>query len=150
MNKKSLTIILILFSFSCLGMAGRPRPSVRIKKLKNGHYRLLVKNKPFIIKGVCYQPIPIGEDHSYDIFSSSDKPWLVDGELMKKMGVNTVRLYKSGDNPEEVKGMIRDLYKNYGIYTAMAGFLELPFSVLCRRGLPGKGKERRPGNGRSL
>ena len=32
-----------------------------IKKLTNGHYQLVVEGRPFIIKGVCYNPVPIGE-----------------------------------------------------------------------------------------
>ena len=112
-----------------MGMASRPRPKVRIRKYGNGHYRLFVKGKPYIIRGVCYSSVPIGKNHEYDLFSDSNNPWLVDGELMKKMGINTVRFYKPGENPEDTKRVIRDLYERFGIRTILGhwlGFWEYP------------------------
>lgn len=112
-----------------LGMAKKPKPKVYIQKLKNGHYQLMVERKPYIIKGVCYNPIPIGANHEYDWWSDSNKPWLVDGKLMQEMGINTVRLYQAGQNPEGVKQVIRDLYELYGIRVILGhwlGFWEYP------------------------
>jgi endo-1,4-beta-mannosidase len=113
------------------GMASKPK--VYIKKLKNGHYQLIVERKPYIVKGVCYNPIPIGKNHQdldgYDWWSDPNKPWMVDGKLMQDMGVNTVRFYQPGQNPESVKKVIRDLYENFGIRTIMGhwlGFWEYP------------------------
>ena len=111
-------IILIIVIISV-----RLQPRVSIRKLKNGHYQLLRQGRPFIIKGVCYQPIPIGQDYSFDFFSSPAKPWIVDGKLMKAMGVNTIRLYRAGENPETVKKMVNDLYQLYGIHTVIGHWL---------------------------
>jgi hypothetical protein len=122
----------VLFSASLalvMGMVLRPKPKVFIKKLKNNHYQLMVDNKPYIIKGVCYNPITIGTNHEYDWWGDPAKPWMVDGKLMKEMGINTIRLYQAHENKEEVHQVIRDLYNNYGIRTILGhwlGFWEYP------------------------
>jgi len=110
-------------------MASRPKPTVYINKLKESRYQLIVDRKPYIVKGVCYNPIPIGQNHEYDWWSDPNKPWLADGKLMKEMGVNTVRIYQTGENPEAVKQVIKDLYELYGIRTILGnwlGFWEYP------------------------
>jgi hypothetical protein len=120
---------LLLFSACLAGMAGRPQPKVYIQKLKNGHYRLMVERRPYIVKGVCYNPIPIGQTYQYDWWSDPNKPWLTDGKLMKVMGVNTIRLYQSPEDINEVKAVIKDLYERYGIRTILGhwlGFWEYP------------------------
>ncbi len=117
-----LTLSVILISL-VLNRALKPKVKVKIQQLENGHYRLLVKGKPYIIKGVCYQPIPIGRDYDYDFSSSANKPWIVDGKLMQEIGINTVRFYNAGRNPEDVKKMISDLYKLYRIRTIMGHWL---------------------------
>ena len=96
---------------------------VSIRKLKNGSYQLLVNRKPYIVKGVCYSPIPLGQDYSYDFWADPNKPWMADGELMKNMGVNTVRFYRDGNNPGEVKKVIGELYQRYGIRSIMGSWL---------------------------
>jgi beta-galactosidase/beta-glucuronidase len=96
---------------------------VSIRKLNNGSYQLLVNRKPYIVKGVCYSPIPLGQDYSYDFWADPKNPWQVDGELMKEMGVNTVRFYRDGNNPEEVKKVIGELYQRYGIRSIMGSWL---------------------------
>lgn len=105
------------------------QPVVSVKRFRNGHFRLLVQGRPYVIKGVCYNPIPIGENHSYDWWSDPNKPWMVDGKLMQEMGVNTVRFYQPGEKPEAVKQVIRDLYGNFGIRAVLGnwlGFWEYP------------------------
>ncbi len=118
--------LLLLYSASLIT---KNKSRVYIQKLKNGHYRLMVERRPYIVKGVCYNPIPIGQNHEYDWWSDPHKPWLVDGALMQKMGVNTIRLYQSHENAEEVRVVIRDLYQRYGIRTILGhwlGYWEYP------------------------
>jgi len=116
---------LFLFIFSgCLS-----KPGVYIQKLKNQHYRLVVNGSTYIVKGVCYNPVPIGSNHEYDWWGDKSKPWIADGKLMKEMGVNTIRLYQGHEDSKEVKQVIRDLYNLYGIRTLMGnwlGFWEYP------------------------
>ncbi len=122
---KIITLLPILAAWLCLtGMAGVPAKKVYVKTLKNKDYQLIVNNKPYIIKGVCYHPISIGKPGDYDFWSDPSEPWKKDGELMKKMGVNTVRFYHPGENMESVKKVVGDLYKLYGIRTIMGNWLE--------------------------
>ncbi|MFH1231483.1 MAG: hypothetical protein V1709_08325, partial [Planctomycetota bacterium] len=110
-------------------MASRPKADVYIKTFKNKHYQLIVKGRPYIVKGVCYNPIPIGKNHEYDWWSDPNKPWLIDGKLMKDMGINTIRIYQPGKDTQAVKNVIRDLYEFYGIRTILGhwlGFWEYP------------------------
>ena len=104
-------------------MASGPKAKVYIKKLKKGRYQLIVDRRPYIVKGVCYSPIPIGENHEYDWWSDPNKPWIVDGKLMKEMGINSIRIYQPGENSEAVKKVIRDLYELYGIRTILGHWL---------------------------
>lgn len=106
-----------------------PAQKVYIKKIKNKYYQLIVGNKPYIVKGVCYNPIPAGKNHEYDWWKDPAKPWLVDGKLMKEMGINTVRIYQAGQDPAAVKQVISDLYRLYGIRTVLGhwlGYWEYP------------------------
>jgi len=48
-----------------------------------------------------------------------DEPVVGDFQLMKEMGVNTIRLYHHGYN----KNLLKDLYENYGIMVLMGDFL---------------------------
>ena len=123
------TVPILLLVLCILGAAPREKPKVFIKKLKNNHYQLIVDRKPYIIKGVCYNPISISQNHEYDWWSDPNKPWEVDGKLMKEMGVNTIRLYQVHSNSDEVRKVIRDLYEKYGIRTILGswlGFWEYP------------------------
>lgn len=95
---------------------------VKVEESSSGWY-LTVGGNPYFIKGVCYHYVPVGKGDDYDIFSDLNKPWLVDGALMKKMGVNTVRIYKSGKDKEKTKAFIRDLYTKFGIRTALSHYL---------------------------
>ncbi len=127
MKKIYFAAVILLTLVFIMGAA--PKPKVYIKKLKDSGYQLFVDRKPYIIKGVCYSPIPIGQNHEYDWWSDPNKPWIVDGKLMQEMGVNTIRLYQAHENSEEVKEVIRTLYELYGIRTILGhwlGFWEYP------------------------
>jgi beta-galactosidase/beta-glucuronidase len=105
------------------------RPRVYVKKLKESRYQLIVEGKPFIIKGVCYNPIPIGQDYSYAFPTDPNQPWLVDGKLMQEAGINTVRFYKCEKNCPLTKKLINGLYQKFGIHTIMGhwlGFWDYP------------------------
>jgi tetratricopeptide (TPR) repeat protein len=123
---------------------------VRLVKFKNHHWQLLVDGKPYQIRGVTYTPTKVGQspdegtlknwmeedynkngkiDGPYDAFvdknrnniQDKDEISIGDFQLMKEMGVNTIRLYH---HPAKVnKELLRDLYKNYGIGVIMGDFL---------------------------
>ena len=120
---------LVVFFF-LTGMASRPLAKVRVRKLKNNAYQLLVENKPYFIKGVCYSPVAIGQGNSEASFwQDPNQPWKVDGEAMREMGVNTARFYQAPEDLEAGKKVIADLYQLYGIRSIMGhwlGFWEYP------------------------
>jgi len=105
-----------------------PGGPVKVETTKGG-WQLTVGGKPFFVRGVCYQYVPAGKGEHYDIFLNAGKPWLVDGELMKKMGVNAVRFYETGKNEVATKRVMRDLHEKFGIKSALGhylGFWEWP------------------------
>lgn len=123
--------MLAAFSLCCVFflLGAAPKPDVYIKTFKKSRYQLIVAKKPYFIKGVCYSPVPVGANHEYDWWSDPAKPWIKDGKLMQEMGINTIRVYQVGQNPQAVKQVIRDLYGLYGIRTAIGswlGFWEYP------------------------
>jgi len=95
---------------------------VSVKNTPDG-WRLMVGGKPFTVKGVCYQYVPVGKGSDVDIFSCYGQPWLIDGALMKKMGVNSVRFYKAGKNEKRTKEIINGLFKKFGIRSALGHYL---------------------------
>lgn len=99
-----------------------PSGPVKVTQKPEG-WILTVGGKPYFVKGVCYHYIEVAKDKEYDMFADKARPWLVDGALMKKMGVNTVRFYQGGRDVKETKAVIRDLFEKYGIKTAMGHFL---------------------------
>jgi len=120
-------LVLIVGVFTGIYFYARQRAlsrvlDIAIEKKEQG-YRLLVDGKPFAIRGVCYSPIPVGKDYEYNFWGDANKPWLVDGRLMQPMGVNTVRFYRMGKNPTEVRRVIDDLYKKFGVRSLVGGYL---------------------------
>ncbi len=125
---KKIAVIGVLFCLVVLGIYIYSRgfvsskvPTITIDK-QNGD-KLLVDGKPFLIKGVCYIPIPVGKDYEYNFWGDPHKPWLLDGQLMKEAGINTVRIYRVGKNPEEVKKVLEDLYGKFGVHALMGNYL---------------------------
>lgn len=101
------------------------KDSILIKKSSLGGYFLCIDGKPILVKGVGYSPIPIGKGHNYNFFTDPNKPWLIDGKLMKEAGINCVRIYNTGDDLIKVKEFIRDMYEKFGIYTIVGDWLGL-------------------------
>jgi len=124
--------------------------NVRLVQYDNGDWQLFVDNKPYVIKGITYSPTKVGQspddgtitnwmyddfnkngkiDGPYDAFvdknknnlQDADEPNVGDFQLMKEMGVNTIRWYHQPFAAN--KELLRDLYKNYGIRVIMGDFL---------------------------
>ncbi len=136
-SRRRLVVWLSLGLFVCLGGGALfvilknkkvgGMPEIRIDRTDG--YRLLVDGKPFLIRGVCYNPVPVGESFQFNFWTNSYPVIDIDGELMKQANVNTVRFYRSSKNPEEGKRMIRTLHEKYGIFTLLGhslGFWEWP------------------------
>jgi len=137
LNKKIIVGVLIAILIALLGISGviltklAKKGKTYINKPEAGTFQLIADGKPFIIRGVCYNPIPPGESHLYNWWGDSHKPWMADGKLMQEMGINAVRVYEPGGKPEQVKEVISDLYDNFKIRTIMGhglGFWDYPYS----------------------
>ncbi len=117
----ALLTFLLAFSLICSWANSSSQKISYIKSTSRG-YVLYVYGRPFIMRGVVYQPIPIGENWDYDIFSHPEL-LTVDGPLLKELGANVVRFYQTGKDIEATKRFIDILYKKYGIYTIMGHWL---------------------------
>ena len=120
-------VLIALVSFFILKRAAPEK--VYIKTLKSNRFQLIVNKRPYIIRGVVYAPVPIGTNHSHDFWGDPLKPHLYDGKLMKAMGANTIRVYQPGNNPSNTKKLIKELYRKFGIRTAIGhwfGFWDNP------------------------
>jgi len=124
---------------------------VRFVKYDSGHWQLLVDDKPFLIKGMSYMPTKVGqspddgtlvdwmqEDDSHDGVITApyeswvdkygdnkrhaDEPQVGDFQLMKEMGVNTLRIYYQPSMKAD-KEFLEKMYKGYGFKVAMSNFL---------------------------
>ncbi|MFH0940463.1 MAG: glycoside hydrolase family 2 TIM barrel-domain containing protein [Candidatus Omnitrophota bacterium] len=123
---------------------------VRFVQYTNGDWQLLVDNKPYVIKGITYNITKVGQspddgtlknwmdydynnngkcDGPYDSFVDANRnnkqdpnePSTGDFELMKRMGVNTIRLYLQ---PFPIrKPILQDLYRRFGIRVIIGDFL---------------------------
>lgn len=101
-----------------------PKDKISIRKVRGGHWQLLVKGVPSVIKGVVYNPIPIGRSHRYNFWADPAAPWIEDGRLMRRMGVNTVRFFEAGENSEQARKVIGQLYQVYGIRSILGHWMD--------------------------
>lgn len=123
---------------------------VRLVQYENKHWQLLVNDEPYIIKGITYEPTKIGQspdkgtlanwmeedlnenglidgpyeawvDANFNNQQDENEPTVGDFQLMKEMGVNTIRIYHDPNKPN--KELLRDMYERYGIRVIMGDFL---------------------------
>jgi beta-glucuronidase len=128
----------------------RGKGKVHLVQYENGHWQLMVNNKPYVIKGITYSPTKVGQspdegtlgnwmeedfnengkaDGPFDAFVDKNRnnlrdenePRVGDFRLMKEMGVNTIRLYHHP--PKVNKKLLRQLFKDFGIRVIMGDFL---------------------------
>ncbi|MCP4653244.1 MAG: hypothetical protein GY858_07670 [Candidatus Omnitrophica bacterium] len=122
----------------------------KLVKYANGDWKMIVNQKPFIIKGITYDPSRVGESpdkgtkanwttqdtNKNNIIDAPFESWvdengnnvqdeneesIGDFALMKEMGANCLRLYHQ---PEELnKKLLRQMHEKYGIYIVMGDFL---------------------------
>ncbi len=132
--EKPVKICLILIALS--GAAFTEAAEVRVEKSKEG-WRLIVDGKPFFIKGVCYQPLKVGEnfhdntardwmtvdddkdgrvDVAYQAWvdknrnnkQDADEKEIGDFQLLKEMGCNAIRIYHHASSKFKIQSL------NYG------------------------------------
>ena len=120
---------------------------VQLIKYSGGKWQLFVDGKPYLVKGVVYEPVKVGEkltssniwmnydfnknginDTAYESWIDKNKnnkkdaneKTVGDFKLLQDMGANTIRIY----HPSNInKRLLKDLYHNYGIRVMMGNFL---------------------------
>jgi beta-glucuronidase len=123
---------------------------IQLVQYENGHWKMLVDGKPFVLKGITYAPTKVGQspdkgtleswmvedsnnngklDGPYETWvdkngnnkQDPDEPVVGDFKLMKEMGVNALRIYHQPFEPK--KEVLRKMYDEYGFHVVMGDFL---------------------------
>lgn len=91
------SIVAVVF-LSALSSCGAPS---KAEKVKISSRQIMVDGSPYLIKGICYHPVPKGSDHrNFDNLSQ-------DLALMVEAGINTVRVYE----PIQDKAVLDEIHK---------------------------------------
>jgi len=103
---------------AALPLGAQPtEPSIQIRKDRSG-IRLEVDGRPFMINGVNWDYIPIGENYAYAFWSQPDafirEALEREMTLVRRMGVNAIRVY-AGIPPR----WVRHIYETYGIFSVV-------------------------------
>ncbi|MDG1529510.1 MAG: hypothetical protein P8I51_00410 [Polaribacter sp.] len=113
-------ILFVLIAYSC---STKEEHIVKVFKRQ-----ILVNDAPYLIKGICYHPVPKGSPNKRD-FSSLKEDIL----LMKEAGINTIRVYAPIDDIAvldqlalaDIKVIIGFGYDQKGFYDIASGsFIE--------------------------
>ena len=123
---------------------------VRLVQYANGHWQMFVEDEPYVIRGITYAPTKVGQspdkgtlgnwmeedanengraDGPYDSWvdanrndvQDEDEPVVGDFQLLKEMGVNTMRIYRQPDTIN--KDLLSDMFERYGIRVIIGDFL---------------------------
>ncbi len=118
MNKKRLAAFTALLVFINLSIFAQ---FITVKKDDKG-WRLMEDRKEIEVKGIVWSYTPIGETHTYDLWSKSDEfiERMIDTDMpmLKAMGVNAIRCFS--DIPPK---WVEYIYTKYGIYTIVNNLL---------------------------
>lgn len=113
-----ITVVLLIafVQFSC---AQDPAKDV----VTFSNRQILLNDDPYLIKGVCYNPVPKGSNKRD--FSDLSK----DLELMKEVGINTIRVYSPIEDKNDldkisdagIKVIVNFGYNQHGHYDILSG-----------------------------
>ena len=107
--------IIFLLSILCYSSSFYSQSEKIVIENNDSGFRLKVKGSDFIINGMNWDYIPIGNNYNYSLWKQSDDVIIaaLDTEMnmLKNMGVNTIRQY-IGIPPKWIKY----IYEKYGIY----------------------------------
>ena len=111
---RNLLVYLLLFSFSL---------NAQTKLVRTEGSKLLLNDSPYLIKGICYHPVPKGkEKRSFETLEQ-------DIALMLEAGINTIRVYKPVDdsavldqlNAAGIQLIVGFGYNQNGVYDIASG-----------------------------
>jgi hypothetical protein len=121
MKKNHIMRILIALTIMISVMACQKQETLALVKVAERH--VLVNEVPYFIKGMCYHPVPKGQEECS--FDNLDEDLL----LMSEAGVNTLRLYQPVDdvnvldaiNEAGMKAIISFGYNQEGLFDILSG-----------------------------
>ena len=97
--------------------AARGRPLIRVVTDSSGS-RLQVDGRDFLVRGVNWDYVPIGQSINYSLWNESDATVRAaldrEMELLRADGINAIRVY-AGIPPK----WVRYIYEHYGIWTVL-------------------------------
>ncbi|MFS4483481.1 glycoside hydrolase family 2 TIM barrel-domain containing protein [Hyunsoonleella sp. 2307UL5-6] len=116
MNKIVVLILVLCCSFSCKTHQKENTSAISKRQL-------IVNNKPYLIKGICYHPVPKGS------VNRDFKTLTQDLALMQEAGINTIRVYAPIDdaavldeiNKANIKVIIGFGYNQNGFFDIKSG-----------------------------
>ena len=117
-----------------------PRSRVDGSRVRVQGRQMLMGDEPFLIRGMCYSPVPINESVYFAPYGDYFTPdysfiWLRDLPLIKSMGVNVVRTY--GWQPANDHTAFLDAATNNDLYVMatfyMGDVTESPVSTAADR-----------------
>lgn len=109
--------LLVIILMSCKDISSSDRVTV-------SNRQILVNNKPYIIKGICYHPVPKGVNN-IRVFDNLQQ----DIDLMQQAGINTIRVYEpiverwvlDSLQNANIKVIIGFGYNQNGVYDILSG-----------------------------
>ena len=117
LNRHLVAVLLLLASFSLAGIV-RAQPNEVVVFHDDRGWKLQVDGKDFMVFGMNWGYIPIGQNYSYSLWDQSDAfiMQVLDNEmaLMRDMGINAIRLFS--DIPPR---WVEYIYEKYGIMSAV-------------------------------
>jgi len=117
MVNRHLVVVLMLASLSLAGIV-RAQPNEVVVFHDGQGWKLQVDGKDFMVFGMNWGYIPIGQNYSYSLWEQSDEfiMRVLDNEmaLMRDMGINAIRLFS--DIPPR---WVEYIYEKYGIMSAV-------------------------------
>ena len=90
--KKNILFILLFTVIGIVGAVVSYKAPKELQEVKISGRKIIVNNAPYIIKGICYHPVPKGSDKRD--FSNLTQ----DIALMVAAGINTIRVYAPIDD----------------------------------------------------
>ena len=111
---RNLLVYILLFSFSL---------NAQTKLVRTEGSKLLLNDSPYLIRGICYHPVPKGkEKHSFENLEQ-------DIALMLEAGINTIRVYEPVDdsavldrlNAAGIQLIVGFGYNQNGVYDIASG-----------------------------
>lgn len=99
--KKNILFVLFLTLIGLAGAVFSCNPTKELQEIRVSGRKIMIGTSPYVIKGICYHPVPKGSDKR-DFGNLSQ-----DLALMVEAGINTIRVYE----PIDDKAVLDEIHK---------------------------------------